>query len=242
MWLNMNKLKLNESKTKIMEINANSNKIFKINNEIIERVNKIKYLGFVIDQDLKFHDHTDYICKKIGKKISFFKRIRKRVSILTSINIYNTIIRPHFEFCSTILYTCCTAGQIERLQKLQNKAMRTILKLNRYTSINFMLTTLKWLNIKQRLELSTISFIQKLKKGEAPEYLTEQITYVREAQPYQLRNSENFRIERVSTSAMQRSLFFKGLQLYNLLPNEIKNEERNNVFRKYIVNFVKQNF
>ena len=30
-WLKMNKLKLNENKTKIMEINLNSEKIFKIN-------------------------------------------------------------------------------------------------------------------------------------------------------------------------------------------------------------------
>lgn len=66
-WLKMNKLKLNESKTKIMEINMNCNVIFKINNETIENVKQIKYLGFVIDKELKFK-HVEYICKKIGKK------------------------------------------------------------------------------------------------------------------------------------------------------------------------------
>lgn len=67
-WLKMNKLKLNESKTKIMEINMNCNVIFKINNETIEKVKQIKYLGFVIDKELKFKQHVEYICKKIGKK------------------------------------------------------------------------------------------------------------------------------------------------------------------------------
>lgn len=63
-WLKMNKLKLNENKTKIMEINMNSDELFKINDEIIEKVEHMSYLGFIIDKDLKFKKHIDYICKK----------------------------------------------------------------------------------------------------------------------------------------------------------------------------------
>ena len=48
-WLMMNKLKLNENKTKLLEINMDNNIIFKINNVIIEKVNSIKYLGFIIE-------------------------------------------------------------------------------------------------------------------------------------------------------------------------------------------------
>ena len=59
----------------------------------------------------------EFICKKIGGKIGFFKRIRNRMSIITSINIYNTIIKPHFEF-----------EQIIKLKKLKYKAIRAILK------------------------------------------------------------------------------------------------------------------
>ena len=44
-WLMMNKLKLNENKSKLLEINMDNNIIFKINNVIIEKVNSIKYLG-----------------------------------------------------------------------------------------------------------------------------------------------------------------------------------------------------
>ena len=55
-WLEMNKLKLNESKTRIMELNSDSNITFKINNQIIEKVNQIKYLDFIIDKNLKFRN------------------------------------------------------------------------------------------------------------------------------------------------------------------------------------------
>ena len=97
---------MNENKTKLMEINMQSNSSFRINNVVIEKVNSIKYLGFIIDRDLKLKEHLEYICREIGKKIGFFKRLRNKVSILTSINIYNTILKPYYEYVSTILYTC----------------------------------------------------------------------------------------------------------------------------------------
>ena len=64
------------------------------------------------------------------------------IPIITAINIYNTMIKPHFIFGSTILYTCCSTTQIEILQRLQNKTMRSILKYNRYTPIQLMLETI----------------------------------------------------------------------------------------------------
>lgn len=240
-WLKMNKLKLNEDKTKIMKINMNSNTTFEINNNKIERVKSIKYLGFIIDEKLNFNEHMEYTCKKIGKKIGFFKRIRSKLSVLTSINIYNTIIKPHFEYGSTILYTCCNKTQLERLQKLQNKAMRAILKCNRYASIQSMLEQLQWLNIKQRHEFNTIFFIHKLKMGIGPQYLKDRLVYVGDVQPYDLRNASNFRLERVTSSDMQKSLFFKGLQLYNRMPNDIKNEHNFNRFKRMIVIFIRNN-
>ena len=70
-WLMMNKLKLNENKPKLLGINMDNNIIFKINNVIIEKVKSIKYLGFIIDKELKFNDLLEFICKKIGKKSDF---------------------------------------------------------------------------------------------------------------------------------------------------------------------------
>ena len=87
-----------------MEINIYSNSSFGINNAVIEKVNSFKYLGFIIHRDLKLKENLEYICRKIGKKTSFFKRLRNKVSMLTSINIYNIMLKPRLEYKSTILY------------------------------------------------------------------------------------------------------------------------------------------
>ena len=51
----------------------NSDELFEINDSVIEKVEHIKYLGFVIDKKLNLNEHINYTCKKIG----FLKRIRK---------------------------------------------------------------------------------------------------------------------------------------------------------------------
>ena len=65
----------------------NSSIKIKINNKEIEKVKTIKYLGFMIDNELKFKEHIDNICGKIGKKIGFFKTIRTKINIITAISI-----------------------------------------------------------------------------------------------------------------------------------------------------------
>ena len=45
----------------------NSETAFKINRKIIEKVENIKYLGFITDKNLNLKDHVNYIYKKSGK-------------------------------------------------------------------------------------------------------------------------------------------------------------------------------
>ena len=67
-----------------MEIKTNSDKNFEINCKEIEKVNQIKYLGFIIDNNLNLKRHIDFICKKLREKIGFFKRLKKKYNCADS--------------------------------------------------------------------------------------------------------------------------------------------------------------
>ena len=54
------------------------------------------------------------------------------------------MLKPDFEYRSI------------RRQKLQNKAMRSIKQLNRFTSITFMLVARRWLNVRKRRKSTKI--------------------------------------------------------------------------------------
>ena len=177
-WLCKNKLKLNTSKTKSMVMGTKSNckkyaglnLTLYIDGSKIDFVSEIKYLGVILDPQLNFSLHINYICKKLGKKIGFFARISKWLSLWTKKLVFNTIILPHFNYCSALLISC-TQEDIYRLQLQQNKAMRIILSCNRYTPIEYMLKSLNWLSVEKNIKKANVVLIYKIENGLVPKYL-----------------------------------------------------------------------
>jgi len=116
--------------------------------------------------------------------------------------------------------------------------MRCILKCRIETPSQIMLNTLKWMKISQKLKLNTLLTVFKIKHNMAPKYLTENITMVREAQTYPLRNENDFRIRMQRTTLAQNSLFYKGLKIFNELPRNLKNENNIHVFKRLCKHFI----
>ena len=78
--------------------------------------------------------------------------------------------------------------------------MSVILKCNRYTSINSMLNTLDFLNVKETIYYNSLIMIFKIKNNYAPEYLKQKLCYTNEGGYYDLRSRENFQIDICKTN------------------------------------------
>ena len=70
-WCKDNYLILNVSKTKEMVVDFRLNKDdtlpLTINGEQVETVQTYRYLGFVIDDKLNWHEHVNALCKKLNQ-------------------------------------------------------------------------------------------------------------------------------------------------------------------------------
>lgn len=245
-WLCVNKLKLNVEKTKYMIIKGTNSRTHdadvsvKINNERLECVDTMKYLGVLIDNQLKFKKNCEYVCKKAAKKIGLLGRLSRYLTTNAKINIYKSIISPHFEYCPTILFMADCAD-MSAFQKLQNRAMRVILRCNRYTSIKEMLNGLQFMSIRQIIIARTLQFIYKMKIGKIPQCASLMRTRG-ELHTYPTRSRDNFRLPKTNKTCTQNSLFFKGTKIFNTLPNEIKNEPNEKRFKKQIIKYVKEKY
>lgn len=246
-YLKINKLKLNVSKTKGMIIttqykykNINSDQInLIVDNMKIEIVTEVKYLGFVVDNFLKFNSHFIYIQKKITKKLYFFSRVSQHLSINSKITVFKTIIQPHFEYCATIIYTF-DLNKITALQKLQNRAMRIILKCTRHTPIQLMLTSLQWFSIKNRLEYLAMVFIYKMLQNLLPIYFNKYIVFNNQIHEYSTRYNRQLHIYRQNSSLNMKTLLFKGFVQFNKLPDIIKNSNTVQEFKHRLALFIKE--
>jgi exonuclease III len=249
-WLKINKVKLNTSKTKYMVIAKSKKKLTSlseeikryeilIENECIERVNVIKYLGVMIDCCLKFDEHVSYVLKKAGKKIMYLGRIRNKLSLSTKKLVYNCIVAPHFDYCATVLWKT-SEENMAKMQKLQNKAMRFILNCRKSASVRFMLRKIGWLDMKQKLELNVLVMIKKILTGNLPEYLSQSVQYVSNVHNYNTRSSRNIYVPTASSAFSEKSLNYSGFQLYNNLPECLKNEMNLNKFKNNCVKYLKE--
>ena len=84
-------------------------------------------LGVEIDDKLSWNKHIDKVAKKVASGIAAIKKIRDFVDKETLISVYNALINPHFDYCSKVWDTM-GVGLSNRLQKLQNRAARVIMK------------------------------------------------------------------------------------------------------------------
>lgn len=242
-WFTTNGLMVNAKKSKYMIIgsnkylNQNIDMCVKYSGEHLEKVVTMKYLGIIIDNKLTFNDHINYICKKISKKLGFAYRVSKHLTLNTRKTIYNTIIKPHFEYCSSILYMCNDTN-ISKLQLLQNRCMRFILKYNRYANINIMQCTLNWFSVKDNIKYRTLIFLYKLHNNLLPTYLSANIQHRRDIHNYNTRQRNHININFSNLMKTKSSIYDKGAAEFNKLPEFIKQAKNVVLFKKYLYKFM----
>ena len=126
-WLHANFLILDLDKTKIMLVGTHQRTaeaddlVIEISNTRLERVNKSKYFGVLLDSTLSWKDHIEYIGNKISSRLGVLRRVRKVLPKSTCQILYNTIILPLFDYCSPV-WDSCGAGSKAYLDKLNRRA------------------------------------------------------------------------------------------------------------------------
>lgn len=127
-WLKFNKIMLNIDKTKYVifsyrgDFDLNS---IVIDNQCIERVSSIKYLGCHIDNNLTFSNHVKIISSKIAKSVGVLNRIKDFVPKAVLRNIYFAIVQPYFYYC-IIIWGNSADFLLNNLKLLQKRAIRCI--------------------------------------------------------------------------------------------------------------------
>ena len=112
----------------------------------------MKYLGMILGNNSTFNEHIEYIHSKSVKKLDRVRNARDFLDRKTSVLLYESLVLPHLDYCNTI-YRCTSATNLEKLQKIQNGACRTLLLADKMSPIKDMHQELGLLNFSQRPDL-----------------------------------------------------------------------------------------
>jgi len=124
---------------------------------------------------LNFTAHVDYIGRKIGTKLDVLRRVGKDMTLNMRCIVYKSV--AVFEYCASVLIGIDKTN-LQYLQKLQNKAMRIILRCNRSVRIVDMLEALQFMSIAEGIECNVYLLIYKMINGLYPFYLRDKVNLV----------------------------------------------------------------
>jgi hypothetical protein len=127
-WLETNKLTHNTEKTEFMLIASkrklkqySGNPNITIGSHNIKQVINKKVLGIILDEELKWREHTDAQRKNISKSIALLRRAKRFVNMETLITMYNSLVLPHFTYFSTV-WCCDSCTHNNKLYKMKKKS------------------------------------------------------------------------------------------------------------------------
>ena len=221
-------MKANVSKTKIMLLGTphktrQRNLKVHLNNDIIENVHSFKYLGITIDANLKWKIHIDTVYRKVCSSIAIMRRIKPFVPKGSLITIYNTMILPHIDY-AIITWSHCGETNLNRLQRLQNMAMRVILSAPFRTHIDDMLRELGFMSIRDRIVYNTGCMMFKVIHDLTPMYLKNQFVQLNEVHGLNTRGSASGKlyIPKYSSNYGKASFQHKGSVMWNAISRDIR--------------------
>ena len=237
-WLAANKLTLNMSKTEFLLIgskqrlvNPTAKTTASINQFPIKQVSTVLSLGVHIDENLTWECHVNELSKKIASGISAIKRIRHTVPYKTLLSIYNSLVQPHFDYCSSV-WGSCSKNLSQKLQKLQNRAARVITFSNYDRSTNELLRMVNWVKLDRQRLVDKSIMMYKIVNKMVPDYLSLHFVFRSDTLTYNLRGSDfSLAIPQPRTNYCKRSLLYSGAVLWNSLPLDIRQSLSLDVFK-----------
>jgi hypothetical protein len=130
LWLNLNRLALNISKTNFVIFRSqqrlpNHNVTIIMNKKAIEQKEFVKYLGMQVDQHLLWGEHIKSISKKISRSIGIITILRKCMETKQLVNLYYSLVYSHLIYGIHVWGSAC-AKELDSIEVLQKKAVRVI--------------------------------------------------------------------------------------------------------------------
>ena len=191
-----------------------------------------KLLGVQIEYDLKWHRTIAALRLKLKSRLAGLMKLRyvvpyNSIKIITQ-GIFNSIM----VYCLP-LYGGCDRADLESLQVLQNKAAQIVTKSPPRSERKSMYDKLHWLSVNQLVVYHTLLQIFKIRKSQQPEYLFEILGKDNRNGHIMITNTE--------LSLAKKSFTFRGPELWNKLPKDIRNSQKIGNFKKACRNWVKEN-
>ena len=207
----------------------------------IPRTENHKHLGLVLSKDLRFHQHVNDILKKVNIALSPVYAISKYMPRQLLCQIYQTYIRPLYDYCDIVYDGHLTEYDNRRLNRQQTRISRLITGTPIRTSTDKLRQELGFDSLTTRREIHRLTFFHKFINNPDifPSYFQGLLPDIRLAETQRnLRNADLLSVPNHHTVSFRRSYFPTTIRNWNTLPPNIRSQTSLALFKREIINLL----
>ena len=175
-WTQANDLKLNATKTTTTLFTPDPAEFsteltLDIDNTRLPTVKNPKILGLTFDPKLTYSNHIQTMTKKANNTVKILKALTATKwgkQKETIINTYSAITRPVMEYASTVWAPIAVTTNVNKLQKIQNTALRVATGCTQDTNLTHLHNETKILPLTEHLKLHSSQLRQQSQHPEHP--------------------------------------------------------------------------
>jgi hypothetical protein len=194
-----------------------------------------KHLGVTLNENGKWHDHIENIVTSASKVLNIMRALKFKINRKALNTIYISFMRPLLEYAS-VVWDGCAEYEKDRLEKLQYEAARVVTGLTRSVSINNLINEIGWTSLQDRRSFQKLVIMYKNKNQLLPQQFSSIFpNLVGENNNYNLRNANNFEVMSRRTTLFTNSFVPSAVNLWNNLPEHIKNSESISIFKNRLI-------
>ena len=209
-----------------------------LHNNTLSVVSKHRHLGVIIQQNLRWENHIQYVLGKSLAKLRQFLRFRSTLNSEAINYLYRSYIRPILEYASTA-YSSIPTVLSDKLERFQRKAARICLRLPLFSPVNhsLLLHHVNFATLSSRRKLKLALLARSIRFNYAPPHMLN-ISIPYSHTPYSLRHARTFTLPTTRTDRHRDSPIHAALYCYNQLPNDLLVNTQKNSFKSAVSPFL----
>ena len=189
---------------------------------VLKQQRHFKYLGVVVDESLSWNNHVSYIASRVYPKLKLLNRISSFLGPTILLKIYKMTILPILDY-GCIVWGLCSKKNSNFLERLQNKAMRIILRTNHLTCTQSMRERLGLLTLFNRRRYLRLQLVYKIVNDyHCPRQLQGYFALRSELRRKALRDGRELHLPRYKTAMGQSTFEYAAAKERNGLPKTIR--------------------
>ena len=139
----------------------------------LEARKELKILGIYIDCNMTWNTHTQKLRNKTIGIVRHLHRVNKLLPMKSKLKLYDSLVASHLNY-GDVIWSGCNQANKQKLQNVQNFALKSILGKKKSDSATQALETLKYLNLEEKRQIHEGVFAHKILSGKMPLNLTEE--------------------------------------------------------------------